>query len=416
LNVNILNRLLLLKNRNKIKLNIIMTTKQTSWGKLLPAFFAFIVMGFVDIIGTATNHIQEDFQLNDFIVQFLPMMVLLWFFVLGVPAGIIQDKIGKRNMLNIGMVLQAVGLGLPFVHYSFAMMFASFILLGIGNTIIQVSANPLLQDVSPSNKLASYMSTSQFVKAIVSTAGPIIATFMASRFGDWKLVFAVYGITSLLGAIWLSMTDIVESKPDRKPASFASCLSLLKNRFIAFMAFSIFLIVGTEVAINTNIVNVLVGKYSVGLESAAEMAVLRKTAAYGISLFFLGETISRFLGAIILNWIKPRIFLLLIAILSIIGVVGVFSSPTMTVAFAAIFIIGLGVGNMFPIIFSLALNKMPQRSNEISGLLIMSVSGGAFIPLVMGYVSKAFGPLASIFVVGGCMLYILWVSFYVRKN
>jgi fucose permease len=157
-----------------------MTTNNIGLSKLLPVFLSFVIMGFVDIIGTATNHIQEDFQLNDFIVQFLPMMVLLWFFVLGVPSGVIQDKIGKRNMLNIGMTLQAVGLGLPFVHYSFAMMFASFILLGIGNTIIQVSANPLLQDVSPSNKLASYMSTSQFVKAIVSTAGPIIATFMAT--------------------------------------------------------------------------------------------------------------------------------------------------------------------------------------------------------------------------------------------
>jgi len=393
-----------------------MTTKNISLSKLLPVFLSFVIMGFVDIIGTATNHIQEDFQLNDFIVQFLPMMVLLWFFVLGVPAGVIQDKIGKRNMLNIGMTLQAVGLGLPFVHYSFAMMFASFILLGIGNTIIQVSANPLLQDVSPSNKLASYMSTSQFVKAIVSTAGPIIATFMATQFGDWKFVFSVYGITSLLGALWLSLTPIIESKPDRKPASFASCLGLLKNNFVAFMALSIFLIVGAEVAINTNIVNVLVGKYAVGHESAAEITVLRKTAAYGISLFFLGETVSRFLGAIILNWIKPRLFLLLIAALSLLGVLGVFSSPSMTIAFAAIFIIGLGVGNMFPIIFSLALDKMPQRSNEISGLLIMAVSGGAFIPLVMGFVSKAFGPLASIFVVGGCMLYILWISFFVRKS
>jgi len=393
-----------------------MSSSKVQMSKLVPVMLSFVIMGFVDIIGTATNHIQEDFTLDDFIVQFLPMMVLLWFFILGVPAGVIQDKIGKRNMLNIGMVLQVVGLGLPFVHYSFGMMFASFILLGIGNTIIQVSANPLLQDVSPSDKLASYMSTSQFVKAIVSTGGPIIATFMATQFGDWKLVFAVYGITSLLGALWLSMTPIVESKPDRKPASFASCLGLLKNRFVGFMALSIFLIVGAEVAINTNIVNVLVGKYAGGHESVAELAALRKTAAYGISLFFLGETISRFLGAIILNWIKPRVFLVLISILSLIGVLGVFSSPSMTVAFAAILIIGLGVGNMFPIIFSLALDKMPQRSNEISGLLIMSVSGGAFIPLIMGYVSSTFGPLTSIFVVGGCMLYILWVSFFVRKS
>ncbi|MBK6283811.1 MAG: MFS transporter [Draconibacterium sp.] len=383
-----------------------MTTKQANWSKLFPAFFAFIVMGFVDIIGVATGYIQLDFKLTNFIAQFLPMMVLLWFFILSVPAGVLQDKFGKKNMLMIGMVIQAVGLGLPFVHYSFAMMFASFILLGIGNTIIQVSANPLLQDVSPAQRLASYMSTSQFVKAIISFSGPLIAAFVASRFGDWRLVLAIYGITSLLGALWFLMTPIVESKPDRKPATFASCFSLLKNRFVAFMALSIFLIVGVEVATNTNISNILIAKYGITMEKAV----------WGISAFFAGETISRLIGAIILNWIKPRIFLLLTALTSLAGVAGVFVSPTFTVALISIFIIGFGVGNMFPIIFSLSLEKMPDRANEISGLLIMAVSGGAVIPLVMGLVSTMFSPLASVLVIGGCLLYILWVSFYVRKN
>jgi len=263
-----------------------------------------------------------------------------------------------------------------------------------------------LQDVSPSDKLASYMSTSQFVKAIISFSGPLIATFFFSSFGDWKLVFAVYGITSLLAALWLSMTPITESKPDRKPASFASCLGLLKNRFVAFMALSIFLIVGAEVSINTNISNILIAKYGITLEKAA----------IGISLFFAGETISRLLGAIILNWIKPRIFLMLTTLISLAGVLGVFFAPGNTTAFVSIFIIGLGIGNMFPIIFSLALDKLPERANEVSGLIIMAVSGGAFIPLVMGFVSTTFGPIASITVIGACMLYILWVSFFVRRS
>ena len=383
-----------------------MATKQTSWSKLLPAFFSFIVMGFVDIIGVATGYIKLDFELTNFIAQFLPMMVLLWFFILSVPAGILQDKYGKRNMLNVGMIVQAVGLGLPFLNYSFPMMFASFILLGIGNTIIQVSANPLLQDVSPADKLASFLSTSQFVKAIISFSGPLIATAMASVFGDWKLVLAIYGITSLLGALWLSFTPIQESKPDRKPATFSSCFGLLKNRFVALMALSIFLIVGAEVSTNTNISNVLMSKFDITMEKAA----------LAISAFFAGETISRLIGAIILNWIKPRVFLLLTALTSLVGVLGVFIAPSFTIALVAVFIIGFGAGNMFPIIFSLALEKMPDRANEISGLLIMAVSGGAVIPLVMGGVSTAVSPLASVAVLGVCFLYILWVSFFVRKN
>lgn len=296
-------------------------------------FLSFVVMGFVDIIGVATGYIKQNFELTNFAVQFLPMMVLLWFFVLSVPASILQDKYGKRNMLNAGMLIQAIGLGLPFLYYSFGMMFASFILLGIGNTIIQVSANPLLQDVSPPEKLASYLSTSQFIKAVISFSGPLIATFLAAIFGDWRLVFAIYGITSTLAAIWLSATPIKESKSDRKQATFASCFELLSNRFVALMALSIFLIVGAEVAMNTNIANILIARYGIPMEAAS----------IGISLFFAGETFARLIGAVILNWAQPRLFLLLTSLVSLLGVVGIFLAPGSIFAYTAIFIAGFGI-------------------------------------------------------------------------
>ena len=383
-----------------------MTAKKSNRRKLLPVFLTFIVMGFVDIIGVATGYIKLDFEVTNFIAQFLPMMVLLWFFVLSVPVGILQDKYGKRNMLNAGMIIQAIGLGLPFLAYSFGMMFVSFVFLGIGNTIIQVSANPLLQDVSPPEKLASYLSTSQFLKSIISFAGPLIATFMAVHFGDWRLVLAVYGLTSILAAAWLSATPIKETRAEDQPATFSSCFSLLKNRFVAFMALSIFLIVGAEVAMNTNIAQILMAKFGLSLE---------KTAV-GISIFYAGETIARFTGAILLNWIKPRRFLLLIAAVSLAGVAGILLAPTFFLALTAIFITGLGAGNMFPVIFSLSLEKMPERANEISGLLIMSVSGGAAVPPLVGFVSTVLTPLSSMGVIGICFLYILWVSFYVRNK
>lgn len=383
-----------------------MKNQRISVFRLLPVFLSFIVMGFVDIIGVATGYIKQDFGVSDFVSQFLPMMVLLWFFVLSVPVGILQDKLGKRNMLNAGMIIQAAGLGLPFVYYSFPMMFASFILLGIGNTIIQVSANPLLQDVSPPEKLASYLSTSQFIKAVVSFAGPLIAAFMAARLGNWKLVLAVYGITSVFAALWLSFTPIEESRPDRKPATFSSCFGLLKNRFVLLMALSIFLVVGMEVAVNTNIMSILIAKFGITPEKAA----------IGISVFFAGETLARLLGAVFLNWIKPRSFLLITVLVALAGIAGWFAAPGYLTALVAIGLTGLGAGNMFPVVFSLSLEKMPDRSNEISGLLIMAVSGGAVIPPVTGLVSTQISPVASIFVFGACMLYMLWVAFYVRKQ
>ena len=383
-----------------------MTEPKTIWSRLSPVFFSFVVMGFVDIIGVATGYIQQDFELTSFAVQFLPMMVLLWFFVLSVPAGILQDKIGKRSMLVTGMAIQACGLAIPFIYYSLGMMFASFLLLGVGNTLIQVSTNPLLQDVSPRGKLASFLSTGQFIKAIISFAGPLIATWFAARFGNWKLVLALYGMTSMLAALWLLLTPVAESKRDRKPASFGSAFGLLKNRFIAVMAGSIFLLVGAEVAINTNIAPVLMAKFQIPMERAA----------IGISIFFAGETVARLAGAVILNWVKPRRFLFLTSLTALAGVAGIMLAPSWLSAMVFIFITGLGAGNMFPVIFTLALEKMPHRSNEISGLLTMAISGGAFIPPVAGFFNTVISPVSGIFVIGFCMLYILWVSLYVRKN
>lgn len=382
-----------------------MNTKNSKWLKLLPVFFSFIVMGFVDIIGVATGYIKQAFELTDFAVQFLPMMVLLWFFILSVPAGILQDKYGKRNMLIIGIVVQAAGLGLPFIYYNFGIMFVAFMLIGIGNTIIQVSANPLLQDVSPSDKLASFMSISQFIKAIISFSGPLIAAFFAASFGDWRLVLLVYGFTSVFSTFWLSITPIKESRPDRKPASFATCFGLLRKRYVALMALAIFLIVGSEVALNTNIANILVARYEMTLE----------TAVIGISIFYAGETISRLLGGIILNRVKANVFLTLIVILALFGATILIIAPISSIAFVAVFITGLGMGSMFPVIFSFALKRMPDHANEISGLLIMAVSGGAIIPLFMGFIITTFGHIAGISVISFCLVYILWLSLFEKK-
>ena len=120
-----------------------MNNSKAGLGKTLPVFMSFIVMGFVDIVGVATGFIKKDFGLTDDLAQLIPSMALFWFFVMSVPSGILQDKYGKKRMLNIGMLLTGLGMVIPFFHYSFPMMLAAFIVLGIGNTIVQVSANPL---------------------------------------------------------------------------------------------------------------------------------------------------------------------------------------------------------------------------------------------------------------------------------
>jgi len=372
----------------------------------LPVFMSFIVMGFVDIVGVATGYIKKDFGLTDDLAQLIPSMALFWFFVLSVPSGILQDKYGKRRMLNIGMLLTGVGMLIPFIHYSFPVMLAAFIVLGIGNTIVQVSANPLLHDVVSREKYASYMSLTQFLKAFVSLLGPVITTGMAALFGNWKLVFAVYAVTSALAVLWLYFTQIEETKSGQGAATFRSCFSLLKNRFLVMMVLGIFVLVGCEVSMNSNIANFLQIQFGLSLERAS----------LGISLFFTAEMIGRFSGAIILNWISARRFFLITAILALFGIVLLLLTKSLPVAQVAIFLVGLGAANLFPLIFSIALEKMPERANEVSGLMIMAVSGGAFFPPLMGLISTHIGVKAGFLVLVAGMIYLVCAGIYALKR
>ena len=371
--------------------------------RTLPVFFAYIIMGFIDIVGVSTGYIKNDFQLTDKVAQFIPSMALIWFFILSVPTGLLLEKFGKKVILNAGILITGIGMLIPFLHYSFPVMLLAFVFLGVGNTIVQVSTNPLLHDVVPSGKYSSYMSLSQFIKAICSLLGPVIVAFMASKAGNWKFVFLVYATASFLAVLWLYITPIQEARVEKNTASFKTCFALLSNKFILIMVSGIFLLVGVEVCMNSNIAGFLQTQHKISLENAS----------LGISVFFTAVMIGRFLGAIILRWISSRKFFVFTTILAILGLISLILSPDLFVSRVCIFIIGLGLANLFPLIFSIAVEHMPERINEISGLMIMAVAGGAVLPPVMGIVSTLFGITTGFLLLVFVVLCILGISLYV---
>ncbi len=376
-----------------------MATQKINLSKIFPVLLTFIVMGFVDIVGVSTGYVQKDFELSDALAQFIPFMVFIWFFVFSIPVGVIQDKIGKKRMMNIGLIVTFIGLIIPFINYTFTSVLIAFIGIGIGNTIIQVAANPLLQEVIYKEKLSSFLSLSQFIKAITSLSGPIVATYAALAFDDWKWVFIIYGIITLLSMFWLYSTKIEEHIKSQTPASFKSCMNLLTNKYVLAMVIAIFLIVGADVGMNSNIQGFLMKLHGFSLENAS----------YGISIYFTALMISRFAGAILLQFLKPKLFLISTTILALIGMIVLIFSVSGFMAQVAIFIVGLGAGNLFPIIFSMAINKIPSRSNEISGLLVMSIVGGALIPPIMGIVNTKIGIIGSLIILILCFAYMLLI-------
>lgn len=382
-----------------------MRSQKINNSKILPVFLTFIVMGFVDIVGVSTGYVQKDFELSDTLAQFLPFMVFIWFFVFSIPVGVYQDKIGKKRMMNIGLFVTLIGLFIPFIYYSFISVLIAFIGIGIGNTIIQVAANPLLQEVVSKKKLSSFLSLSQFTKAITSLLGPIVATYAALVYGDWKWVLIVYAVVSLLSILWLSTTKIEEQIKSEIPASFKSCMKLLTNKFVLAMVIAIFFIVGADVGMNSNIQGFLMRLHGFSLEKAS----------YGISIYFTALMISRFVGAILLQFLNPIFFLVSTTILALAGILLIIFSTNGIMAQVAIFIVGLGAGNLFPLIFSIAINGMPSRSNEISGLLVMAIVGGALVPPLMGVVSTSTGIVGSLIILALCFLFLLFIPFVKSK-
>jgi fucose permease len=363
-------------------------------------------MSFCDMVGIGVDRVKIDFALSNTLAQLIPSAVFLWFFVLSVPVGILQDRIGKRNVLNLGMIITALGLFFPYFFYSFEMALVGFAMMGIGNTIVQVSANPLLVDVVPASRRSSFLSFSQFVKSIGSMIAAPLAGWFALQFGDWKLLFLVYGVVSLLAVAWLYMTHIDETKNTEVRATFASSFKLLGTGYITMMVLGIFLVVGIDVGVNAFSGQFLLAKFS-SAQTFAES---------GRSVYFFGKMLGTFGGAIMLSKIPTRKFFVGSSVVGLASILGLIFAPSDMAAMVVIFIIGLGVANIFPIIFSLTVEKYPLRSNEISGLMIMAVCGGAVIPPVMGWISDKTGSVTTaMMVLVASITYLLLVSMFAGK-
>jgi MFS transporter, FHS family, L-fucose permease len=383
-----------------------MATEKINISKISPVLMAFFVMSFVDLVGIGVDRVSKDMSLSATVAQLIPSAAFLWFFILSVPVGVLQSRLGKKNMLNIGMGVTALGLLVPFFFYTFAMVLVGFALLGIGNTIVQVSANPLMVDVVPGNRASSFLSFSQFVKAIGSMIGAPLAAFFAAQFGDWKLLFLVFGIVSILSVLWLGSSKIEETRIEGYKATFSSSFKLLGNGFVLLMVLSIFLVVGVDVGFNSNSGQFLIKQFGID-QTAAES---------GRSIYFLGRMLGTFAGAIMLTRISSRKFFMWTSLLGILCLTAIILVKSDAMAWVLVFLIGMAVANIWPLVFSLAVGKFPSQSNEISGLVMMAISGGAVIPLLVGWVSDISSIALAMSILIACMVYLWAVSIYCLKK
>ncbi len=373
---------------------------------IFPILFGFFVMGFVDVVGIATNYVKNDFGLSDTMANLIPMMVFLWFAIFSIPTGMLMRKIGRRNTVALAMLITTGAMILPLIGYNFTLVLIAFALLGIGNTILQVSLNPMVAAVVSPDKTTSVLTLGQFLKAVSSFLGPLIAVAAASYLGNWKGIFAIYALITLVSLFWLISTVREEVTDGGETTSFGAIASLLKDKYILALFGGILFVVGIDVGLNTTIPKLLMDKCQIALEEAG----------LGTSLYFSAKTIGTFLGAFLLARLSAQKFFFHSMWIAIVAFIVLLASNNLAVMLTMIVIVGLTCANVFSILFSYALQHRAELDNEISALMIMGVSGGALITPLMGLLADQFGQVAgmSLLLVG--ILYLLACSKLFIKN
>lgn len=384
--------------------------RKSSLMQIVPVMLCFFAMGFVDLVGTASNYVQKDLGLTDSQANLFPSLVFFWFLIFSVPTGMLMNKIGRKKTVLISLAVTAVSLILPVTGDNYWIMLAAFSLLGIGNAIMQTSLNPLVTNLISGDKLASTLTFGQFVKAIASFLAPILAAWGATTlmptFGlGWRMLFLIYAAISFLSIAVLGATPIEEERPD-KASGVGECIKLLGRPFILLCFLGIMCHVGIDVGTNTTAPKIIMERLGLPLEEAG----------YATSVYFIFRTAGCFLGAFILRSVSPRLFFGFSVVLMLAAMVILFIGQSLTLLYVGIGMIGFGNSNVFSVIFAQALTASPSEKNEVSGLMIMGLFGGTVFPLAMGYAADAIGQDGAVAVMTAGVIYLLYYTVKIKST
>lgn len=383
--------------------------KRNPWMQLAPVMFCFFSMGFVDLVGTASNYVQKDLGLSDSQANLFPSLVFFWFLIFSVPTGMLMNRIGRKKTVLISLILTAVSLIIPIFGDSYMVMLISFSLLGIGNAIMQTSLNPLVTNLIGGDKLASTLTFGQFVKAIASFLAPILAawgaTTMFPTFGlGWRALFVIYAVVCVLSVSLLGATPIEEERPD-KASGIGECIKLLGKPFVLLCFLGIICHVGIDVGTNTTAPKIIMERLALPLEEAG----------FATSIYFIFRTAGCFSGAFILRKVSSKVFFAISVLMMLAAMVILFSAHSLAGIYTGIALIGFGNSNIFSIVFSQALIASPDEKNEVSGLMIMGLFGGTIFPLAMGFAADAVGQAGAVAVMTAGVVYLLYYTLKIKR-
>ena len=397
--------------------NIRFMKKQLS---LISVFFVFLAMGFGDAAGQLVSVVEKAFNVSPFTASLVSLSGMIMFGVLSVPTGVWQSKIGKKKMLVIGLLLFLAGALLPILAFTFPIILLAVLLMGAGATILQVSGNPLIRDVSDEGRFSSMLSFAQSLKAIGTLSTSLILVLIGTslmKYGwfsftpeggetidmGFRILFPIFALVLLITLVMvvIFVPDNV-SKSDEKPTTLGNCIRALGDPFILMMFLAIFFYCGAEASMFNRIPSILSENSNI-------------TPAMGNIVLIISLFVGRFLGGVILRHMSAKKFLGITIAVSILGNLLLFLPYNAFTTWLSFILIGVGFANIFPLVFSICIDHKPEMSNEISGLMTTAIVGAAIVPLLTGAMA-GIGIHYAFIVPLCCLAYLCFVTARVSKK
>ena len=383
---------------------------------ILPLLAGFFVMGFGDIIGTVMNQVKAECAGHaDSISWLMPIFAYCWFLVISIPTGVLCGRAGRKNAVLISLAVTIAALFVPLAASAerWWMYVVAFALIGIGNTVMQAALPALMSNVVAPDQLTSRISLGQFVKAICAALTPVFIYLTATALGNWKLLFPLYGVLTVLATLWLKFTKIPDERDERREkgdaaqtTTFASCMAMLKHPYVLAMTVGIFFSVGADVGFSVAIPEFLKNVYKVDVDRAG----------MGPTVYFVAKTVAAFAGAIIFAKISAAKCFPYFMGVGILATAGIFFAPSAVAFLACVFVAALMTANSFGMCMGLAIDKVPAKANEITALMVMAIIGGGIVSAVLGPAQSAFGAAGLVAVLIVCLAYLFALGVFAGRK
>lgn len=425
--------------------------------------FLFFMWGFMTVMNDILiPYLKQVFDLNHtkaMLVQFAfftsYFVGSVVYFIVSVTKGDPINKIGYKKGIIIGLIISGIGALLFYPAAQFEMygfFLAALFVLGLGFTLLQIAANPYVAILGPPKSASSRLNLAQGFNSLGTTIAPVLGGYLIFTFfkdssgaDAVKIPYLIFAITFFIMAIAIKYTPLPRfTNPDEVAPGFGA----FKYRQLVFGMIAIFMYVGGEVSIGSMLISYLKLPEIGGLDAAQ--------ASVFVAIYWGGQMIGRFLGAISLSSTNSTLkYLIMISISAIafvvigitvsfdaayiylifliLNLVGFFigkSMPNRTLyifAFINILllgialtssgetalwtVIGIGLFNsiMWSNIFTLAISGLGKYTSQGSSLLVMMILGGAILPILMGVIADKFGVHISFIIP---VLSYIYIAFY----